>query len=164
MKFINSKDRVGSGIVLLASLIYLNVAFDIPTNQVLDYEVLTARTLPICFALIAIVVCLVQIFIPASGTSDETISDAVAGFHWKPCLLLTGLMLLYALTFQFFGFLVGTFLFLFTGFSILKEKRYLMSAAVSGGVAVFMWVVLTQMFDTFLDHGDLYRFFAGMQT
>jgi hypothetical protein len=161
MKFINNKDRVGSGIVLLASLIYLNVAFDIPTNQVLDYEVLTARTLPICFALIAIVVCLFQIFTPASGTSDETISDAVEGFHWKPCLLLTGLMLLYGLTFQFFGFLVGTFLFLLTGFSILREKRYLLSAAVSGGVAVFMWVVLTQMFDTYLDPGDLYRFVAG---
>jgi putative tricarboxylic transport membrane protein len=161
MKFINSKDKVGSGIVLLASLFYLNVAVDIPTNQVLAYEVLTARTLPICFSVIAIVVCLIQIFIPASGATDETISDAVAGFQWKPCLLLTGLMLLYGLTFQFFGFLTGTFLFLFTGFSILREKRYFLSAAVSGSVAVFMWVVLTQMFEIYLDSGDLYRFISG---
>jgi hypothetical protein len=32
---------------------------------------------------------------------------------------------------------------------------------VSGGVAVFMWVILTQMFDIFLDSGDLYRFLVG---
>jgi putative tricarboxylic transport membrane protein len=92
---------------------------------------------------------------------DETLTVAVAGFQWKPCLLLTGLMLLYGLTFNFFGFLVATFLFLFIGFAILKERRFLLSAAVSGGVAVFMWAVLTQMFDIFLDSGDLYRFLAG---
>jgi hypothetical protein len=47
------------------------------------------------------------------------------------------------------------------GFVILKEKRYLLSAAVSGGVAVFMWAILTQMFDIYLDSGDLYRYLAG---
>ena len=92
---------------------------------------------------------------------DESISDAVAGFQWMPCLLLTGSMLLYSLTFKFFGFLFGTFLFLFIGFAILKEKRYRLSAAISGGVAVFMWVILTQVFDIFLDSGDLYRLLAG---
>ena len=92
---------------------------------------------------------------------DETISDAIAGFQWKTCVLLIGSMLLYSLTFKFFGFLVGTFLFLFIGFAILKEKRYGLSAAISGGVAVFMWVILTQMFDIYLDSGDLYRLLGG---
>ena len=84
-------------------------------------------------------------------------TDAVAGFQWKPCLLLTVLMLLYGLTFNFFGFLIATFLFLFIGFSILEEKRYRKSATVAGAVAFFMWAVLTQMFDIYLDSGDLYR-------
>ena len=95
------------------------------------------------------------------GAAYETISDAVAGFLWKPCLLLTGLMLSYSLTFKFLGFSIGTFLFLFIGFSMLKEKRYLLSAAVSAGVAVFMWVVLTRLFDIYLDPGNLYRLLAG---
>jgi putative tricarboxylic transport membrane protein len=161
MNFINNKDKVGSGLVLLFALIYLNVTLDIPSHQVLGNEVFTARTLPIFLSVMAIVVCLIQIFIPARGAEDETISDAVASFQWKPCLLLTGLMLLYGLTFEFFGFAIGTFLFLFIGFAILKEKRYPLSAAVAAGVAVFMWFVLTQLFDIYLDSGNLYRLLAG---
>lgn len=161
MRFLNNKDKVGSGIVLLASLFYLIAAFDIPTHEVLLGEVMAARSLPIFLAVTAIVVCLVQIFLPDKGATDETISEAIAGFQWKPCLLLTGLMLLYSVTFSFFGFFIGTFLFLFIGFTILKEKRYLVSASVSGGVATFMWVVLTQMFDIYLYSGDLVRFAVG---
>ena len=161
MNFINNKDKLGSSIVLLFALFYLNATFDIPVDQMSTGEEFTARTLPIFLSIMAIVVCLIQIFIPARGAADETISDAIAGFQWKPCLLLTGAMLIYGLTFQFFGFLIATFLFLFAGFAILKEKRYLMSAAVSGGVAVFMWVILTQLFDIYLDSGDLYRSLAG---
>ena len=161
MNFINNKDKVGSSFILLFALIYLNAAFDISIHQVLGGGVMTARTLPTYLSLLTIVVCLFQIFIPARGAADETISHAVAGFQWKPCLLLTGSMLLYSLTFKFFGFLVGTFLFLFIGFAILKEKNYRLSAAVSGGVAVFMWAVLTQLFDIYLDSGDLYRLLVG---
>ncbi len=161
MNFINNKDKVGSSIILLAALVYLNAAFDLPAYQVIGDEIFTASTLPISLSIMTIVVCLVQIFLPASGAADETISDAVAGFRWKPCLLLTGLMLLYSLTFKFLGFSIGTFLFLFIGFSMLKEKRYFLSAAVSAGVAVLMLVVLTQLFDIYLDPGNLYRLLAG---
>jgi len=158
MNLINNKDKVGSSLILLFSLIYLNASFDIPLNQVLDNEVMTARTLPICLSIMAIAICLIQIFIPARGAADETIAKAIAGFQWTPCLLLTGLMLLYSLTFNLVGFAIATFLFLFTGFSILKEKRFVLSAAISASVVLFMWLVLTQMFDVYLDPGDLYRF------
>jgi putative tricarboxylic transport membrane protein len=161
MKFLNNKDKVGSSIVLLFALIYLSATFDIPIDRMSTGEQFTARSLPIFLSILAIATCLIQIFIPVRGAADETISDAIAGFQWKPCLLLTVSMLVYGLTFQFFGFPVATFLFLFTGFAILKEKRYLLSAAISGGVAVFMWVVLTQVFDIYLDTGDLYRLVAG---
>ena len=161
MRFLNNKDKLGSSILLLFALMYLNATFKIPIDQIIAVDIFTARTLPVFLSIITIVVCLFQMFVPASGAADETISEAVAGFQWKPCLLLTGSMLVYGLTFKFLGFLVGTILFLFVGFVILKEKRFLLSAAVSGGVAVFMWVVLTQMFDIYLDSGDLYRLLVG---
>lgn len=161
MNFLNNKDKAGSIFVLLFALIYLNLTFDIPVDQGLANEVFTARTLPTILSVIAIVVCLLQIFIPAREAEDESISAAVAGFQWTPCLLLTGSMLVYGLTFKFFGFFLATFLFLFIGFAILKEKRYLLSAAVSGGVAAFMWVILTQLFEIYLESGDVYRFLAG---
>jgi putative tricarboxylic transport membrane protein len=157
MKFFNNKEKVGSAFVLLFALIYLNATFDIPVHKMIFIEIFNARTLPMFLAIATIIICLILIFMPGGGLSDETMTDAVAGFQWKPCLLLTVLMLLYGLTFNFFGFLLATFLFLFIGFSILEEKRYRKSATVAGAVALFMWAVLTQMFDIYLDSGDLYR-------
>ena len=157
MKFFNNKEKLGSAFVLLFALIYLNATFDIPVHQMIFVEIFNARTLPMFLAIATIIICLILIFMPGGGLSDETMSDAVAGFQWKPCVLLTVLMLLYGLTFNFFGFLLATFLFLFIGFSILEEKRYRKSATVAGAVALFMWAVLTQMFDIYLDSGDLYR-------
>jgi putative tricarboxylic transport membrane protein len=157
MKYLDNKDKVGSSFILLFSLVYLNASFEIPIHQVFSGEVFTARTLPKFLAVIAIAICLIQIFIPAKGVEEESISKAIAGFQWKPFLMLTISMLLYGLTFKFLGFSIATFLFLFVGFIILKEKRYLYSAAVSGAVVAFMWVVLTQLFDIYLDSGDIYR-------
>ena len=157
MKFFNNKEKVGSAFVLLFAMIYLNATFDIPVHKMIFIEIFNARTLPMFLATATIIICLILIFMPGGGLSDETMTDAVAGFQWKPCFLLTALMLLYGLTFNFFGFLLATFLFLFTGFSILEEKRYRKSATVAVAVALFMWAVLTQMFDIYLDSGDLYR-------
>jgi len=157
MKFFNNKEKVGSAFVLLFALIYLNATFDIPVHQMIFVEIFNARTLPMFLALATIIICLILIFMPGGGSSDETMTDAIAGFQWKPCVLLTALMLLYGLTFNFFGFLLATFLFLFIGFSILEETRYRKSATVAGAVALFMWAVLTQMFDIYIDSGDLYR-------
>jgi len=161
MNFINNKDKVGSSLILLFALVYLNASVDISVYQVSAYEVMTAKSLPTYLALMTIFVCLVQIFVPTREAAGETISDAIAGFQWKPCLLLAGLMLLYSLTFKFFGFFIGTFLFLFTGFSILKEKRYLLSTTIALSVAGFMWIILTQVFDIYLDSGELFRLFGG---
>ena len=61
MNFINNKDRVGSSLILLAALVYLNAAFEIPINQVMGDGVFTARTIPIALSSLTIVVCLVQI-------------------------------------------------------------------------------------------------------
>ena len=161
MRFLDNKDKVGSSIILLFALVYLNAIFDVPVYRVFSGEIFTARTLPTFLAILTIGICLIQLFIPAKGTEDESISKAIVGFQWQPCLLLTTSMLLYGLTFKFFGFSLATFLFLFIGFSILKEKRYLVSATISGAVVLFMWVVLTQLFDIFLDSGDLYRALAA---
>ncbi len=103
MKFFNNKEKVGSAFVLLFALIYLNATFDIPVHKMIFIEIFNARTLPMFLAIATIIICLILIFMPGGGLSDETMTDAVAGFQWKPCLLLTVLMLLYGLTFNFFG-------------------------------------------------------------
>jgi len=161
MSFLNSKNKVGSSFILLFSLIYLAAIFEIPVNESLSYDVVSARTLPYCLALVAILVCLLQIFVSAEDDAEESLQAAIQGFQWRPCLLLTAAMFLYGMSFEFLGFLLATFLFLLVGFAILKEKRYLLSLSVAGGVALFMWLVLTQLFSIHLDSGEVYRMFFG---
>ena len=161
MKMINSKDKVGACIILLFALIYLAVTFDIPIGRIAGSEVFNARTLPIVLAITTIFLCLAQIFMPTKELASETISASIKGFQWRPCLLLIVLMLGYGLTFGVFGFALATFLFLFIGFLILGERRYFLSVAIAAGVAVAMWLLLTQLFDIYLDSGDLYRLLAN---
>ena len=161
MGFINSKDKVGSSLFLLFSLCYLNFSFDIPLNLVFGGELFTARTMPIALSLTAIVFCLIHLFLPAEDSQDDIISDAVAGFEWRLCFSLILLMLAYGLTFKFLGFVLGTFLFLVLGFSIMRERRIVLSVSVAAGMVILMWTILTQLFDIYLDAGDLFRLVAG---
>ena len=161
MGFINSKDKVGSSLFLLFSLCYLNFTFDIPLNSVFGAEILSARSMPIFLSVMAIALCLIHLFLPIQKDQDETISEAVAGFEWRLCFFSILLMLAYGLTFEFFGFVVGTFLFLVLGFFIMRERRIILSVSISAGIVTFMWATLTQLFDIYLDAGDLYRLVAG---
>ncbi|WP_086934013.1 tripartite tricarboxylate transporter TctB family protein [Agarilytica rhodophyticola] len=161
MNFINNKDKVGSGLFLLFSLAYLNASFDIPLNKIFGDEVFTARTLPVGLSIISIVCCLIHLLSPAHNETEESIKEAVKGFHWKPCISLIGLMFVYGLTFQFFGFVLATFLFLLAGFSIMREKRYVLSSVIAAGIVFLMWFFLTQIFDIYLDAGSLYRIIVG---
>ncbi len=157
MNFLTNKDKVGSCFILLFSLVYLTAIFEIPVNQSLSYDVVNARTLPFCLALLAIVVSAVTLFSSASDSEEETLLQAVEGFQWRPCLLLVGAMFVYAMLFDYLGFLLATSVFLYSGFYILKETRQLFSITVAVGVALFMWLVLTQVFGIYLDSGELYR-------
>lgn len=147
--------------MLLFSLVYLNATFDVPLNRVLGGEVFTARTLPLCLSLLAIVVCLIQLFTPAKSTRDQSISSAINGFQWRNCLLLTLLMFCYGLSFNFLGFVIATTAFLLLGFIVLGERRYLLCLGVSLTIALFIWTILTQVFDIYLDSGSLLRLMVG---
>ncbi len=76
-------------------------------------------------------------------------------------LLLTVLMLAYSLLFSFLGFLLATFLFLFGGFFVLGERNLWLSVSVSAGLSVFMWLILTQLFELYVDSGTVFRVIAG---
>jgi putative tricarboxylic transport membrane protein len=161
MGFINSKDRVGTSLFLLFSLCYLNFTFEIPLNTVFGGEQFTARTMPIGLSVTAIIFCLIHLFLPTQNKQNDIISEAVAGFEWRLCFSLILLMLAYGLTFKFLGFALGTFLFLVIGFFIMGERRILLSVSIAAGLVVFMWAMLTQLFELYLDSGDLFRLVTG---
>ncbi len=161
MNYIDNKDKVGSLLLLLFSLFYLNYIFDITLDPNAGDQFFTPRTLPMGLACVTIVCAFVQLLMPGKSSEDVSISGAVAGYRWKPTLALILLMLVYSLSFSFLGFVVATFLFLMIGFSILGERRIGLSLTVAGGLVLSMWGVLTQLFDLYLDTGTLYRLIMG---
>lgn len=157
MNVIDHKDKVGSGLLLIFSVCYLAATWNIPLNPILGEDYFTARTLPRGLAVIAIVMCIVQLSLPTNANNQNSIRATIRGFRWKPFLLLTGLMLAYGLAFEFLGFVLATVLFLVLGFLFLGEKRIALNVTVSIAIAVFMWLVLTQLFGVYIDTGSFYR-------
>lgn len=152
---IDNKQRVGALLLLAFSVAYLRLAMSIPVDPTGSHEVFSARTLPLGLSAATILLSLLQLVLPAAG--DEKISDAARGLSWRPAVLLVVLMAAYALLFEVLGFVLASVLFLQAGFVILGERRWLRSLAVSTGLVVFMWFVLSRVFGLYLDSGAIFR-------
>ena len=160
MNKLKYKHRIGGILLLLFSLTYLRLALQLPTGG--DDEVFTPGTLPLLLAVTMIICSVIQIALPAS--ENESIDADTAGYNWRLVFMLVTLMFLYVLTFSFFGFALSGILFLFSGFYLLGERRYLTSLLIASGLVLGMWFALTRVFDIYLDPGDLYRMLFGGQT
>lgn len=158
MNILNNRDHVGCFLLLAFALFYLVYTYQIPLDPTAGDEFFTPRTLPTGLALATIFFSILQMVVQREHAN---ISDSVAGFRWKPTILLALLMLAYSLLFSFLGFFLATLLFLLLGFSILGETRYVLSGSVAVGLTLFMWLVLTKMFHLYLDSGTLWRLMTG---
>ena len=65
-------------------------------------------------------------------------------------------MAVYAAVFSYLGFVVSSVLFLQAAFVVLDERRLLISASVSLGLVLFLWIFLTRVFGLYLDKGALF--------
>jgi putative tricarboxylic transport membrane protein len=156
----DNRDRLGNLLILTFSLVYLRYIFDIPVDTSIQDQVFTARSLPFGLAVLAILCSLFQLVSPS--TDQPKVSSLVANLQWKSMFLLTILMLTYSLVFSFLGFAIATFLFLVIGFVILGERRLWLGALVAGGLVLFLWLVLTQLLDLYLDNGTLLSLLFGV--
>lgn len=159
ISILNNKDRLGSLLLLAWSLFYLRYSFEIPTTDAF----FTARTLPLGLATAAIICCLLRLLLPSvqTTTEDQSVTAALSNLQWRPVLLLTLLMLVYALSFNVLGFMIASCLFLLTGFIILGEQRWRVAVLLSIGITLGLWLLLTQVFELYLDPGDGYRLLFG---
>lgn len=169
MKVIVTKDRIGALLLLAFATFYLYKSFAISLDPTAADTLFTPRTLPITLAILAVICSLVQLLIPPSQSLDsakdnpanspltELFMRALNKLQWRPVLLLIVLMTGFALSFSYLGFAIASFAFLMGGFYILDERRLLLSTAIAGGLVGGMWLLLTQLFDLYLDSGDLYR-------
>lgn len=162
---LDNKDKFGALLILAFALFYLRYIFDIQVDPAAGNEFFTPRTLPFGLAVLTILLSIVQLCMPVSATvgSDDqaSIRASVESFQWRPAILLILLMLVYSLLFKFLGFVIATFLFLASGFFILGERRALVVGMVAGGLVAFMWLLLTQLFNLYLDSGTLMAYLVG---
>lgn len=161
--FIDNKSRVGSVIILLFSLIYLNLAVQLPTDPIAGDEYFSSKTLPIILAVLSIICCLIKIALPVDKENHESISEEVEGYAWKPSCFLMLITLVYTLSFDFLGFILATILLLTSGFMVLKEKSWKRALIVASAITITIWAILTQIFGLFLTAGNLYYQVLGAQ-
>lgn len=159
MNVFDNRDRLGNLLLLTFSIVYLRYIFDIPLDSSTQDEVFTARTLPLGLAVLAIICSFFQLLSPSKD--QPKVSALFANLQWKSMFLLTILMLAYSVFFSFLGFAIATFLFLLIGFAILGERRLWLGFSVASGLVLFLWLVLTQLLDLYLDNGSLLRLLFG---
>ena len=161
----DNKTRLGSLLLLLFAITYLKISFTIPIDTTFGDEIFTSRTLPFVLSITTIFCALIQLFVlPDSISASESFCGELKGSNWRHVLGLLLLMLLYSLSFQYLGFLLGGIGFLFAGFVLLGERRYLLAGVVSVSLVGGLWAALTQLFDLYLDSGELVRVMFGVET
>ncbi len=134
------RERMGGLVFLLISVFYGWGASRIPSLPVDATEAMNARSLPYLLTALGIAMSL-TLMLRRGAVADEANAEH-APAHWSTALALLSLVVAYALLLDGFGFLICTGLFLFAGFGLLGERRWLRSALVAAGLVLALWVVL----------------------
>lgn len=159
-KLLDNKTLIGNLILLVVAVFYLYKSQQLPQIILLGDAYFSASTLPTLIAICAILCGLLQLVIALRN--EESLRPTLADIHWRPLILLLLLMVAYAALFELLGFVVASSSFLFFACLSLGERRWLLSLAISVGLVVSMWILLSGVFGLYLDPGDLYRWLAGV--
>ncbi len=156
-----NKDQLGAFIFLLFSIAYGYYAQQIPMYPGDEYEPFTARSLPQILAvfggLISALMLVMVTFKPASNQAFEVKKVA----NWRPVLMLLGLMLGYAFSLEWFGFVIATTAFLLAGVWLLGERRIKVLWWSSLPFVLGFWALLTQALDVYLEPGKFWTLVVG---
>lgn len=149
-----NRERIGGLVFLLLSLFYGWGATRIPSLPIDEMEAMNARSLPYLLTALGVAMS-VALFFRGSAVAEEGGSESGPAY-WSTALALLGLVVAYGLLLEWFGFLVCTGLFLFTGFGLLGERRWLLSAAVAGGLVLALWAMLVLGLGIYLAPGRMW--------
>ncbi len=148
-----SKDKIGALIILLFSIVYGFMSFQIVLLPFQAAEAFTARTLPFGLMSLGIVFSLILIILPqkAQKPAKQSPTPQAEKLDWKRGFYLTLTMLAYGLSVRSLGFLFSTSVFLIAGFMILGERRPLVIFFTAIPIVVFFWVMMTQFLGIYIN-------------
>lgn len=112
-----------------------------------EFSPFNARTFPTILAwALGIVALAIAVRPGAAG-----LPPAFAGLAWPPAVLLSALVILYALLIPYLGFFAASALFLAAGTLLLGERRPRAILATALGVSLALWLILDPGLGIYLD-------------
>ncbi|PSW19824.1 tripartite tricarboxylate transporter TctB family protein [Photobacterium sanctipauli] len=153
-----TKDHIGGLVFLCFSVAYGYYASQIQLFPGDEYEPFHAKSMPLALAALGVVFSLLQL-ITASKKDEDKLS--LKGYDFGLMGKLLVLMVLFAISLDWMGFLVSTVFFLAGGYWLLGERRPKMLFLASVPFAVGFWYVLTQLLDIYLAPGQVWANVLG---
>ncbi len=147
-----TKDHIGGLFFLCLSVLYGYYVGDIPLLPGEEYEPFHAQTVPHALAYMCGGLALLLI-LTASREHEDKLS--LQGYDFLLVGKLLALVVLFALSLEWFGFLISTVIFLLAGYRLLGERRPRVLFLASVPFAVGLWFILTQLLDIYLAPGLL---------
>ena len=149
-----TRERAGGLVFLLISVFYGWGATRIPSLPVDATEAMNARSLPYLLTALGIAMSLAMMLRRGVAANEESASNTPA--HWSTALALLALVVAYALLLEWFGFLACTGLFLYAGFALLGERRWLLATVVAAGLVLVLWLMLVYGLGIYLAPGRIW--------
>jgi putative tricarboxylic transport membrane protein len=152
-----AREKVGALIMLMFSIAYGLLATRIPLTFLAQQETFTPRTMPYALAVIGALMSLAILVLP---TTDEEgkhgLGKETAGMDWRTAIFLIGLMFAYGLTMKWFGFILASIFFLFIGFWILGERRWLLMLFTCIPLVLVLWVIMSSLLGVYIAPGEIF--------
>jgi putative tricarboxylic transport membrane protein len=149
--------KAGALILLTFSIAYGLLAFKVPLTFLAQRETFNARTMPFALGIIGTLLSFLILVLPSSQTDEEgTVKDAVRGLDWPSVGLLIGIMIFYAITLSFLGFVISSVIFLVGGFTILGERRIWLLFVGSVPLVLFIWFLMSRILGMYIAPGEIF--------
>ena len=137
------RDRLGAGAIGLFCLAYGYLALNLEQTATIG---LSAAALPAFYATGGVVLCL-WLLVRGGKTGERAPAQQLA---WGRIAGFILSMSLFAMLVRPLGLILTTTAFLFVGATIMRERRFLLSATVAGLFACLFWALLDRGLGVFI--------------
>ncbi|NRA86073.1 MAG: tripartite tricarboxylate transporter TctB family protein [Rhizobiales bacterium] len=140
-----TNDRIGAVILMVFSIAYGALTYQIPLLSFQADAAFTAQTLPKALSVLGVVLSLILFF-----TSKNNDLPDVEGFKWVSAILICILMVTYGFTVRPVGFIISTSVFLISAEYVLGERRKNILIFSTIPVVLFFWYLMSQVLGVYV--------------
>jgi putative tricarboxylic transport membrane protein len=150
-----TREKAGALFLLLLSMGYGALAFQIPLIFLSQGETFNARSMPYGLAIAGMVLSLLILILPVPEKS-QTARQALSGLDWRRAAYLILAMVIYSLAIPWIGFLLSSTFFLIAGFYILGERNIKLILLSSIPLVIVLWLILNKILGMYIAPGEIF--------